>query len=120
MLQNQSNLKVKDNSKILKVKIINTYLKKKITFKDIFLGVIKSSKNISLKEGSLNQFLITNTKKGFRNFSGKIKKTDYNACITIKNNKNLDLLGTRFSGFFFSEIKSINIQNLKNVIDSCI
>jgi len=85
MLTLQSQLILKDNSKIIHVKLINLYKKKNIKINDTFLGVIKISNSSSLKKGRLLNFLTTGTKKKFENFSGKFKRSDYNSCISLKD-----------------------------------
>jgi len=120
MLNKQSVLLVKDNSKVLKVKIINLYLKKKIKSKNPFLGVVTSSNNISITKGSITNFLATNTKKKKTFFSGVMKKSDLNGCILLKNKKTLEPVGTRFVGSFFSDIKNVKNQKTKNLINKCI
>lgn len=87
MLQAQTQLSVKDNSKFLKIKIINIYSKKNIKFNNYFLAVIKSSKNPDIKSGSMLRFLATHTKKKLISFNGRSKKSDLNFCITIKDKK---------------------------------
>jgi len=120
MLNKQSILSIKDNSKVLKVKIINLYLKKKIKFKNAFLGVVKSSKNISINKGKIMDCLTVTTKKKKNFFSGIRKKSDLNGCIILKNKDSLEPVGTRFMGFFFSNFKNIKNQKIKNLINKCI
>jgi len=120
MLNKQSILSTKDNSKILKVKIINLHLKKKVKIKDSFLGVVKLSKSTSINNGSVLNFLVMCTKKKNQFISGKSKKSDINGCIVIKTKQSLEPTGTRFIGSFFSEIKDIKNQKIKNLINKCI
>jgi len=120
MLQTQSVVILKDNSKILKVKIINLFLKKKVKFKDVFIGVTKISKSNRIKSGSLEKFLIVSTKKKTNLFSGKSKNSDQNCCVLIKDKKTMELNSTRFLGIFFSELKTIENQKIKILINKCI
>lgn len=120
MLQNQSTLSLKDNSKILKVKIINIYKKKKVKFSETFLGVTKLTKSNQLKSGKIEKFLTVSTKKKYFSFSGKAKNSDKNCCILIKNEYNIELTSTRFLGFFLSEIKKLKNQKIKLLINKCV
>lgn len=120
MLNKQSILYIKDNSKVLKVKIINLYLKKNIKFKDTFLGVVRLSRNALINAGEILNFLTVTTKKERSFITGRLKKSDHNNCILIKNVKTLEPLGSRFIGFFFSEVKNIKNQKIKNLINKCI
>ena len=120
MLRLQSKLNLKDNSKIISVKIINQYKKKYIKINNSFLGVIKLSNNSSLKNGKLINFLTTNTKKNFRCFSGRFKKSDSNFCLSLKDKLSLDPISSRFIGFFFSEMKNNKNQKIRNLLNQCI
>lgn len=120
MLLRQSRLIVKDNSKIFRVKITNTFKKKNIKLNDPFLGVIKLSKNSSLKPGTVANFRIISTRKEKPAFSGKTKKSNVNACLASKQKKTLEPMGSRFIGFFFSEVRNIKDQKTKILINKCI
>lgn len=120
MLTYQSNLILKDNSKISSVRLINLYKKKYIKINNSFLGVVKSSKRSTLKVGKLNSFLTTSTKKKSGLFSGRFKKSDLNSCIALKEKLFLEPIGSRFIGIFFSEIKSNKNQKLKVLLNQCI
>jgi len=120
MLNLQSKLTLKDNSKILSVKVINIYKKKYIKVNHSFLGVIKTSNSPFLNNGKLMNFLATNTKKKLQTFSGRYKKSDQNFCISLKDKFASDPVGSRFIGFFFSEMKNNKSQKLKNLLNQCI
>lgn len=120
MLKLQSTLRLKDNSKLLNVKVINLYKKKKLKFKDSFLGVVKVSKNQNIKNGHMHHFLIVSTRKSSQFESGKTKSSDSNCCIAIRDLNKEEPIGTRFLGVFYSELKRVKNQKCKNLLSQCI
>lgn len=120
MLIKQSVTSIKDSSRILKVKVINLNLKKKIKFQDPFIGIIKKSKSNQMRPGQIKSFMLASTVKKVCFFNGRSKRSDINASILLKQKGSTEFLSSRFMGTFFSEISKIKSQKTKIIINKCI
>jgi len=100
MIQNQTNLILKDSSSIKGIKCISTLNKKTIKNNSQFKAVITNSNHISLKKGSLINAILMNSSFNQVNFSGKVKKFNKNEALQTKELKknNLLLIGNRVYG----------------------
>jgi len=100
MIQNQTNLTVKDNSAIKEIKCISTLNKKKIKTSSQFKAVIINSSHINFRKGSLVNAILLNSKINHISFSGKTKKFKKNEALLVKelNINNSSLIGTRVAG----------------------
>lgn len=97
MVQQESLLKVADNSGAIAVKVIRVLGKKFGNVGDIIVGTVKKDiPSGNIKKGTVVKAVVVRTKQGLRRKDGSYIKFDDNACVLIKADKTL--AGTRVFG----------------------
>ncbi|AQU89580.1 50S ribosomal protein L14 [Candidatus Carsonella ruddii] len=114
MIQEQTKLKVIDNSggKIVKcIKVLNGSKKIFAKIGDLIKVVVKSSNfNSKIKKGQVLNAIIVRTKFPFRRQDGTCVKFSDNAVLLLNNNK--QMIGTRVFGCLAREIKLFYFKKL--------
>ena len=107
MLQQESRLKVADNTgakEVLVIKNLGGSFKKFSNIGDIIVCTIKSAiPRSQVKKGQVVKAVIVRSKKGLIRSNGEIIKFDENAVVLIKDDKSL--IGTRVFGPIARELR---------------
>lgn len=107
MIQQESRLKVADNSgarEILVIRVLGGSLVKTGNIGDVVVGTIKKAiPHSSEKKGKVVKAVIIRTKKGINRNDGTHIKFDDNACVLIKDDKSP--VGTRILGPVARELR---------------
>jgi large subunit ribosomal protein L14 len=107
MVQQESRLKVADNSgarELLIIRVLGGSKVKTGNIGDIVVGTVKkATPNGQLKEGKVVKAVIVRSKFGVRREDGSYIKFDDNACVIIKDDKTP--LGTRVIGPVARELR---------------
>ena len=107
MLQQESRLKVIDNSGAKEVLIIRNLGGSKVKFSnvgDVIVCTVKDAQpHGTIKKGKVVKAVIVRTKFGLKRKSGETIKFDDNACVIIKESG--DLVGTRIFGPVARELR---------------
>ena len=97
MLQQESRLKVADNSgarEILVIRVLGGSKVKYGNIGDVVVGTVKKAiPNSNVKEGKVVKAVIVRSKQGARRADGSYIKFNDNACVLIKDDKSP--IGTR-------------------------
>ena len=100
MVQQESRLKVADNSgarELLVIRVLGGSKVKTGNIGDVVVGTVKkATPNGTIKEGKVVKAVIVRTKFGVRREDGSYIKFDDNACVLIKDDKSP--VGTRVLG----------------------
>ena len=100
MVQQESRLKVADNSgarELLVIRVLGGSKVKTGNIGDVVVGTVKkATPNGTVKEGKVVKAVIVRTKFGVRREDGSYIKFDDNACVLIKDDKSP--VGTRVLG----------------------
>ncbi len=97
MVQQESLLKVADNSGAVAVKVIRVLGKKFGNAGDIIVGTVKKDiPSGNIKKGTVVKAVVVRTKQGLRRKDGSYIKFDDNACVIVKDDKSM--VGTRVFG----------------------
>ena len=107
MIQQESRLKVADNSGAKELSVIRVLGGSKVKFGnigDIVVATVKSATpNGTVKKGKVVKAVIVRTKFGLRREDGSYIKFDDNACVIIKDDKSP--VGTRVLGPVARELR---------------
>ena len=107
MLQQESRLKVADNSgarEILVIRVLGGSKVKYGNIGDVVVGTVKkASPNSNVKEGKVVKAVIVRSKQGARRADGSYIKFNDNACVLIKDDKSP--IGTRVLGPVARELR---------------
>ena len=107
MIQQQSRLKVADNSGARELMVIRVLGGSKVKFGnigDIVVGSVKKAiPNSNVKKGKVVKAVIVRTREGVRRADGSMIKFDDNACVLIKEDKSP--IGTRVLGPVARELR---------------
>ena len=107
MVQQESRLKVADNSgarELLVIRVLGGSKVKTGNIGDVVVGTVKkATPNGTVKEGKVVKAVIVRTKFGIRREDGSYIKFDDNACVLIKDDKSP--VGTRVLGPVARELR---------------
>lgn len=107
MVQQESRLKVADNSGARELLVIRVLCGSKVktgNIGDVVVGTVKkATPNGTVKEGKVVKAVIVRTKFGVRREDGSYIKFDDNACVLIKDDKSP--VGTRVLGPVARELR---------------
>ena len=108
MIQEQTKLKVADNSGVKDVqciKVLGGYKARYARIGDVITVSVKNSAPSSpLKKGEVVRAVIVRTKKEIRRKDGTYLRFDGNACVILDSEKN-DMRGTRVFGHIAREVR---------------
>ena len=107
MVQQESRLKVADNSgarELLVIRVLGGSKVKTGNIGDVVVGTVKkATPNGTVKEGKVVKAVIVRTKFGVRREDGSYIKFDDNSCVLIKDDKSP--VGTRVLGPVARELR---------------
>lgn len=107
MIQQESRLKVADNSgarELLVIRVLGGSKVKTGNIGDVVVGTVKkAAPNANLKKGKVVKAVIVRSKFGVRRNDGSYIKFDDNACVIIKDDKGPQ--GTRILGPIARELR---------------
>jgi len=107
MVQQESRLKVADNSgarELLVIRVLGGSKVKTGNIGDVVVGTVKkATPNGTVKEGKVVKAVIVRSKFGIRREDGSYIKFDDNACVLIKDDKSP--VGTRVLGPVARELR---------------
>ena len=107
MVQQESRLKVADNSgarELLVIRVLGGSKVKTGNIGDVVVGTVKkATPNGTVKEGKVVKAVIVRSKFGVRREDGSYIKFDDNACVIIKDDKSP--IGTRVLGPVARELR---------------
>ena len=107
MIQQESRLKVADNSgarELLVIKVLGGSRVESANIGDVIVGSVKKAiPNSNMKKGKVVKAVITRTKSGLRRADGSYIRFDDNACVLIKDDKTP--VGTRIFGPVTRELR---------------
>ena len=107
MIQQETRLKVADNSgarELLVIRVLGGSKVKYGNIGDIVVGTVKKAiPNSNVKEGKVVKAVIVRTKQGVRRDDGSYIKFNDNACVLIKDDKSP--IGTRVLGPVARELR---------------
>ena len=114
MLQQESRLKVADNSGAKSLLVIRVLGGSKVKFGnigDIVVGTVKdATPNGTVGEGKVVKAVIVRSKQGLRRKDGSYIKFDDNACVIIKDDKSP--VGTRIFGPVARELRDKDFMKI--------
>jgi large subunit ribosomal protein L14 len=110
MLQQESRMKVADNSGARELLIIHVEGGSRHPYAyvgDIVVGTVKSAiPGAAVKKGQVVKAVVVRCKRPMRRADGQVVACDENACVIIKGEKgNLDPRGTRVFGPVYRELR---------------
>ena len=107
MLQQESRLKVADNSgarELLVIRVLGGSHVKFGNIGDVVVGTVKNAiPNSNMKKGKVVKAVIVRSRQGVRREDGSYIKFDDNACVIIKDDKSP--VGTRIFGPVARELR---------------
>ena len=107
MIQNESRMKVADNSgarEVLVIRNLGGSNRKTSNIGDVVVATVKQAiPGGSVKKGEVVKAVIVRTKKGVRREDGSYIRFDDNACVIIKDDKSP--VGTRILGPVARELR---------------
>ena len=114
MIQQESRLKVADNSgarELLVIRVLGGSKVKTGNIGDIVVGTVKkATPNGTVPEGKVVKAVVVRTKRGVRREDGSYIKFDDNACILIRDDKTP--VGTRVFGPVAREIRDAGFMKI--------
>ncbi|NLM62952.1 MAG: 50S ribosomal protein L14 [Mollicutes bacterium] len=114
MIQQESRLKVADNSgarEISVIRVLGGSTVKTGNIGDVVIGTVKKAiPNSTVKKGKVVKAVIVRTKFGLRREDGSYIKFDDNACVIIKDDKSP--VGTRIFGPVARELRDKNYMKI--------
>lgn len=114
MVQQQSRLKVADNSgarELMVIKVLGGSVVKDANIGDIIVGTVKKAiPNSNVPAGKVVKAVIVRTKFGVRREDGSYIKFDDNACVILKEDKTP--VGTRIFGPVARELRDKNYMKI--------
>lgn len=116
MLQQESRIKVADNSgarEIGVIRVLGGSTVKTGNIGDIVIGTVKkATPNGTIKKGKIVTAVIIRTKFGLRREDGSYIKFDDNACVIIKDKDDKSPVGTRIFGPVARELRDKNYMRI--------
>lgn len=107
MLQQESRMKVADNSgarELLVIRVLGGSHVKTGNIGDVVVGTVKNAlPNSNMKKGKVVKAVIVRSRQGVRREDGSYIKFDDNACVIIKDDKSP--VGTRIFGPVARELR---------------
>ena len=117
MVQQESRLKVADNSgarELLVIRVLGGSKVKTGNIGDVVVGTVKkATPNGTVKEGKVVKAVIVRTKFGVRREDGSYIKFDDNACVLIKDDKSP--VGTRVLGPVARELRDKDYMKISSL-----
>lgn len=114
MIQQESRLKVTDNSgarELLVIRVLGGGVVKAGNIGDIVVGTVKkATPNGTVQKGNIVKAVIVRSKSGLRREDGSYIKFDDNACVIIKDDKSP--VGTRIFGPVARELREKNYMKI--------
>ena len=114
MVQQESRLKVADNSgarELLVIRVLGGSKVKTGNIGDVVVGTVKkATPNGTVKEGKVVKAVIVRSKFGVRREDGSYIKFDDNACVLIKDDKSP--VGTRVLGPVARELREKDFMTM--------
>ena len=114
MLQQESRLKVADNSgakELLVIRVMGGSKRKFGNIGDIVVGTIKdATPNGTVEKGKVVKAVIVRSKQGLRRSDGSYIKFDENACVIIRDDKSP--VGTRIFGPVARELRDKDFMKI--------
>ncbi|NLA33959.1 MAG: 50S ribosomal protein L14 [Tenericutes bacterium] len=114
MIQQESRLKVADNSgarELLVIRVLGGSKVKTGNIGDIVVGTVKKAiPNSAIKKGKIVKAVIVRSKFGLRRDDGSYIKFDDNACVIIKDDKGP--IGTRIFGPVARELRDKDFMKI--------
>ena len=114
MVQQESRLKVADNSgacELLVIRALGGSNRRTANIGDIIVGSVKkATPGGAVKKGDVVRAVIVRTRKGLRRNDGSYIKFDENACVIIKEDKTPR--GTRIFGPVARELRDANFAKI--------
>ena len=114
MIQQETRLKVADNSgalEVLTIKVLGGSGRKTANIGDIIVCTVKNATPGGVvKKGDVVKAVVVRTKSGVRREDGSYIKFDENACVIIRDDK--DPRGTRIFGPVARELREGNFMKI--------
>ena len=114
MIQQESRLKVADNSGAREISVIRVYGGSKVktgNIGDIVVGTVKNATpNGTVGKGKVVKAVVVRSKFGLRREDGSYIKFDDNACVIIKDDKSP--IGTRVFGPVARELRDKDFMKI--------
>ena len=114
MIQNESRMKVADNSgarEILVIRVLGGSFVRSGNIADVVVGTVKKAiPNSNVKKGKVVKAVIVRTVKGVERPDGSHIKFDDNACVLIKDDKSP--VGTRVLGPVARELRDKDFMKI--------
>lgn len=114
MIQQQSRLKVADNSgarELMVIRVLGGSRRKTGNIGDIVVGTVKkATPNGNISSGKVVKAVIVRSKFGMRRDDGSYIKFDDNACVIIKDDKTP--VGTRVLGSVARELRDKDFMKI--------
>ena len=114
MVQQETRLKVADNSGARELLVIRVLGGSKVKFGnigDVVVGTVKkATPNGTIKKGKVVKAVVVRTVRGVRREDGSYIKFDDNACVIIKDDKTP--VGTRIFGPVARELRDKNYMKI--------
>ena len=114
MIQQESRLKVADNSgarEILTIKVLGGSKRKFASIGDVIVASVKqATPGGAVKKGDVVKAVVVRTKSGVRREDGSYIKFDENACVIIRDDKGPR--GTRIFGPVARELREGNFMKI--------
>jgi large subunit ribosomal protein L14 len=115
MVQNQTILKVADNSgakTVMVIKVLGGYKKRYATIGNIITGAVKTANpHSAVKKSDVVRAVIVRTKKEIRRPDGSYVRFDDNACVIIDKEKK-EPKGTRIFGPVARELRNLGFMKI--------
>ena len=114
MIQNESRLKVADNTgakEVLVIRCLGGSVRKFANIGDVVVCAVKqATPGGSVKKGDVVKAVIVRTRRGVRRENGTYIKFDDNACVIIKDDKSPK--GTRIFGPVARELRDTDFMKI--------
>ena len=114
MIQNESRLKVADNTgakEVLVIRNLGGSNRKTSSIGDVVVATVKqAAPNGTVKKGEVVKAVIVRTKYAVRRENGSYVKSDDNACVIIKDDKSPR--GTRIFGPLARELRDADFMKI--------
>ncbi len=114
MIQQESRLKVADNSgarELQVIRVLGGSVVKTGNIGDVIVGTVKkATPNGTVKKGQIVKAVVVRSKFGLRREDGSYIKFDDNACVIVKEDKSL--AGTRIFGPVARELREKNYMKI--------
>ena len=112
MIQQESRLKVADNSgarEILTIKVLGGSKRKFANIGDVIVASVKqATPGGAVKKGDVVKAVIVRTKSGARRADGSYIRFDDNACVLLNNAG--EIRGSRIFGPVARELRAVNMK----------